>query len=184
MRSLVVINTSAEPLVPTPPKGDMYAIVGIKATPFHPALMLFASKQDAVTVAKEYGPPWVPFAFACGYLLTTGWEFRDANGKVATFCPVPHKLLEALQSVVKALHKPTYAPKDYPRYIHATLFTLPEIQALPKSYFEAVCFCTVMRMGYPDPCGNPMDWLTIPAWTLRLKRRQLTDSTKPLIIVG
>lgn len=78
----------------------------------------------------------------------------------------------ALQDLVTELQKPQYAPKDYPAYIENVLKDIPFMQTLPRAYYEAVCFCTVMRIGYATPADKPDDWLTIPAWALRMKRRR------------
>ena len=29
-----------------------------------------------------------------------------------------------------------------------------------------------MRIGYPAPKDQPDDWLTVPAWALRIRRRR------------
>ncbi len=155
-----------EPLLPG------VAVVTLKACPHHPALRLFASKADAQLLANELGPPWVPFAFTCGYMLTTGWHFRDADGLVQTFCPVPHQVLESLQELVRNLQSGDYSTRECPGIIEEHLRGIPILQQLPRSYYEAVCFCTLMRLGYPAPCDAPDDWLTIPAWALRMKRRR------------
>lgn len=146
--------------------------VSLKESPHHPALRLFAAKEDAQQLAGELGPPWVPFAFTCGYMLTTGWEFRDATGTVKTFCPVPHQLLEGLQALVRELQSGKYLALECMHIIRARLSLMPHTQALPRSYIEAVCFCTLLRLGYPAPCDAPDDWLTVPAWALRMKRRR------------
>lgn len=146
--------------------------ISLQASPYYPALKLFAARKDAQLRAQDLGAPWVPVAFACGYLVTNGWHFQDANGLLKTFCPVPHNVIEVLQDLVTELQKPLYAPKDCPAYINKVLKDIPFMQTLPRAYYEAVCFCTVMRIGYAAPSDKPDDWLTVPAWALRLKRRR------------
>ena len=146
--------------------------VSLKECPYHPALKLFARKADAAHRALSLGAPWVPVAFACGYLVTNGWHFQDANGLLKTFCPVPHNVIEVLQDLVTELQNGRYKPKDYPAYITKVFEGIPFMQTIPRAYYEAVCFCTVMRIGYPAPQDKSDDWLTIPAWALRMKRRR------------
>ena len=146
--------------------------INLRESPYYPSLKLFAAKIDAQRRAQELSAPWVPVAFACGYLVTNGWHFQDANGLLKTFCPVPHNVIEVLQDLVRELQKSKYKPKDYPAYITNALADIPFMKTIPRASYEAVCFCTVMRLGYPAPKDQPDDWLTVPAWALRLNRRR------------
>ena len=163
-----IVADGAKPLAITQP----LSTINLKASAHYPALILFSAKSDAALRANMLGAPWVPVAFACGYLVTNGWHFQDAKGLLATFCPVPHNVIEILQDLVTELQKPKYKPREYPAYIVTAMESIPFMKTIPRAYFEAVCFCTVMRIGYGTPKDQPDDWLTIPAWALRMKRRR------------
>src|SRR5215212_6267148 len=78
-------------------------LVRIKENPYHPLIALFESRKYANAKAEALGAPWVPMSYACGYVLSDGWNFRDAKGLVPTFCPVPPDALVAMQQLVITL---------------------------------------------------------------------------------
>ena len=112
--------------------------ISLKECAHHPAIKLFARKSDAACRARLLGAPWVPVAFTCGYLVTDGWHFRDANGILKTFCPVPHEVIEILQDLVTELKNEKYNPRDYPAYIFQVLESIPFMKTIPRAYYEAV----------------------------------------------
>jgi len=148
------------------------ASVSLPASTYHPALALFTAQKDAQTCAELLGPPWTPFAFACGYLLTNGWYFHDTEQLLETFCPVPHECLETIQEIVIELQKSDLAPKYFPIHISQALRDHPVLAALKPAAFEAVCQITLMRISYPPFSGQRDDWLTVPAWALRMPKRR------------
>lgn len=146
--------------------------VSLPASPYHPALNLFTAQKDAQACAELLGAPWIPFAFACGYLITNGWHFHDTEQLIDTFCPVPHECLETIQDIVTELQKSELAPKYFPIHISQALRDHPVLAALKQPVFDAVCQITLMRISYPPFSGKKDDWLTVPAWALRMPKRR------------
>jgi hypothetical protein len=168
------IAPAAPAAVPEKPRSFSFTncrSVCLPASPYHPSLSLFSSQQEAKASAELIGPPWVAVAFACGYLLTNGWHFHDTERLLSTFCPVPHECLETIQDIVNDLQASDLAPKYYPIHIKQALSDHPVLAALSPTFFEAVCLCTLMRIGYPPFAGRRDDWLTVPAWALRMPKR-------------
>ncbi len=147
--------------------------VNIGQNPQRPFISLFLSRPVADQRARELGAPWVPVAYACGYVLTDGWHFRDADGLLPTFCPVPPACLESLRDLVIRVQRDRVPPKDLPGVVGETLRSLAVIADLPAPRIEAIGLCVIMRVGYPSPVGAKDDWLTMPAWALKLPRRKL-----------
>ena len=135
----------------------------------HPPIELFAKRGDAATEATTLGPPWVPVTYACGYMLTNGWCFRDANGPLQTFCPVTIEQLDTITPLITRLKLEEVPAKELPRKITAALQPLAD--SMSQAAFESLCYYTFMRIGYPLPTGEKEDWLTIPPWALRLPTR-------------
>ncbi len=146
--------------------------VFLPASPYHPALSLFANQKQAQATADLLGTPWAPITFACGYLITDGWHFHDTNGILKTFCPVPHACLEVIQEIVEQLQKSDLDPKYYPIHITQALRDSPALASLKQSTFDTVCLCTLMRIAHAPYTGDKEDWLTIPAWALRIPKRR------------
>jgi hypothetical protein len=165
----------------TSPKavGRGVSLAGLRATQSvrltgnhkHPTIQLFLDREDASRQAKALGAPWVPVAYACGYMLTNGWSFRDAAGPLDTFCPVTIEQLKMIVPLVSRLIVEKTPAKDLPGEILEAL--RPLAASLPKSVFESLCLCTLMRVGYPLPAGAEDDWLTTPAWALLLPTRKM-----------
>ena len=161
---------------PSPAAAAGPASVLLQASPYHPALSLFVSQKNAQSVAAERGPTWVPLAFACGYLITDGWQFHDTQGRVSTFCPVPHECLETIQDIVTVVQKSDLVEKYRQVHIKEALRDHPTLAALPPSLFESVCVCTLLRVNHGPYNGDKEDWLTIPAWALRMPKRRMRIS--------
>jgi hypothetical protein len=139
----------------------------------HPEIALFASRAVARTEAEILGAPWVAMSFACGYILTDGWNFRDANGVLPTFCPVPPAALNVMQQLVIALQQEKMTGKELSKRVFSVLREIPCLKDMPNSQFEDMCNCTLMRVCYPAPTGAKDDWLTMPAWALVLPSRKI-----------
>ncbi len=137
-----------------------------------PNLFLFSSRANAETRAAEIGAPWVPVAYACGYLLTDGWRFQDMTGVIPPFCPVPVESLPMLRALVTELPLLNVSVRDWPEVIRQNLEHEPSLQELTKPLFEAVCYCVLLRTGHPKPAGDKTDWLTTPPWALKLPSRR------------
>ncbi len=148
------------------------ASISLPASPFHPGLSLFANQKQAQASADLLGVPWAPITFACGFLITDGWHFHDTNGLVRTFCPVPHACLEVIQEIVEQLQKSDLDPRYYPIHITQALRDSPALSSLKQSAFDTVCLCTLMRIAHAPYTGDKDDWLTIPAWALRIPKRR------------
>lgn len=146
--------------------------VFLPASPFHPAVSLFGNQKQAQVNAELLGSGWAPISFACGYLITNGWQFHDTQGLVATFCPVPHECLEVIQDIVAQLQKSDLEPKYYPIHIAQALRDHPVLAALSPVSFDSVCLCTLMRISHAPYEAKKDDWLTIPAWALRIPKRR------------
>lgn len=144
----------------------------LPASPFHPAVSVFTNQKQAQAAAEGLGASWAPITFACGYLITDGWKFHDAQGYVATFCPVPHECLEVIQDIVGQLQKSDLEPKYYPIHIAQALRDHPVLAALKPAAFDSVCLCTLMRITHAPYQGKKDDWLTVPAWALRIPKRR------------
>ncbi len=144
----------------------------LHANPQRPSLFLFSNRANAETRAAEVGAPWVPVAYACGYLLTDGWRFQDLTGVVPAFCPVPVNSLPLLRALVTELPRLDVPVRDWPDIIRQNLENEPSLQELTKPLFEAACYCVLLRAGHPAPTGDKSDWLTTPAWALKLPRRR------------
>ena len=147
--------------------------IHLTENPQHPLIALFESRVLAKQRAQELGAPWVAMAYACGYILTDGWNFRDANGLVPTFCPVPPDALNAMQSLVIALQREKMTGKEPALHIWTVLREIPCLARLPNRQFEDMCNCTLMRVCYAAPTGAKDDWLTMPAWALKLPSRRM-----------
>jgi hypothetical protein len=161
-------------LRPAPePKTTPVRWVRLDENPQHPLIALIESRTAARARAAELGAPWVAMSYACGYVLTDGWHFRDANGIVATFCPVPPDALNAMQQLVIALQREPMAAKEVSRRVWSALMEIPCLARLPKPQFEDMCNCTLMRVCYSAPTGAKDDWLTMPPWALKLPSRRL-----------
>jgi len=87
--------------------------IRINENPQHPLIALFESRLVARARALELGAPWVAMAYACGYILTDGWNFRDANGLVSTFCPVPPDALRTMEQLIIALQREPMAGRTW-----------------------------------------------------------------------
>ncbi|MBE7538184.1 MAG: hypothetical protein HS122_07215 [Opitutaceae bacterium] len=146
--------------------------VSLPASPYHPALALFASQKQAQASAELLGTSWAPIPFACGYLITDGWHFHDTRGVVKTFCPVPHECLEAIQDIVTQLQKSDLDTRFYPIHITQALRDNPALAKLKQAAFDSICLCTLMRIAHAPYTGDRNDWLTIPAWALRIPKRR------------
>lgn len=153
---------------PPTPRG-----IRLEETLQHPLIALFESRGAARAQAKALGAPWVSMAYACGYILTDGWHFRDINGPVATFCPVPIDALTVMQQLVIALQQEKRSGQELAGRVWAALREIPCLSKLPQPQFEDMCNCTLMRVCYAPPLGAKDDWLTMPAWALKLPRRKL-----------
>jgi hypothetical protein len=139
----------------------------------HPLIALFESRVQARARAKELGAPWVAMSYACGYVLTDGWNFRDASGLLPTFCPVPPDALNAMQQLVTALQREQMPAKELSQRVQSALRAIPCLARLPTPQFEDMCNCTLMRVCYEAPIGAKDDWLTMPAWALKLPSRRI-----------
>jgi len=157
---------------PSPQHRAPLPALTLQANPQRPSLFLFANRTDAETRAAEVGAPWVPVAYACGYLLTDGWRFQDMTGVVPAFCPVPVNSLPLLRALVTELPRLDVPVRDWPDIIRQNLENEPSLQDLTKPLFEAACYCVLLRAGHPAPTGDKSDWLTTPAWALKLPRRR------------
>jgi len=161
-------------LQPTPaPTPQAVRWIRLDENPQHPLIALFESRALARTRAEELGAPWVALSFACGYILTDGWNFRDANGLLPTFCPVPPDALNAMQQLVIALQREPMPGKELSLRVASALREIPCIARLPRPQFEDMCNCTMMRVCYSAPIGAKDDWLTMPAWALKLPSRRI-----------
>ena len=148
-------------------------LVRLSENPQHPVIALFESRLHAKAQADALGAPWVTFAYACGYVLTDGWNFSDANGLVPTFCPVPPDALDTMQALVIALQTDRVPGSELMARVTSVLQDIPCLAGLPRMQFQDACNCTVMRVCYAPPTGAKDDWLTMPAWALRLPSRRL-----------
>jgi|GEM_PF-6381036 len=146
--------------------------VFLPASPYHPAVSLFANHKQAQATAENLGAPWAPITFACGYLIADGWRFHDTQGVLATFCPVPHECLEVIQDIVAQLQTSELEPKYYPIHIAQALRDSPVLASLTPAFFDSVGLCTLMRIAHPAYSGKRDDWLTVPAWALRIPKRR------------
>ena len=148
-------------------------LIRLSENPQHPVIALFESRRYAKAQADALGAPWVTLSYACGYVLTDGWNFRDANGLVPTFCPVPPDALDIMQQLVIALQMDKVPGSELMSRVSSVLQEIPCLAKLPKSQFQDACNCTVMRVCYSAPIGAKDDWLTMPAWALRLPSRRM-----------
>jgi len=148
-------------------------LIRLNENPKHPLIALFESRQYAKSKADALGAPWVALSFACGYVLTDGWNFRDANGPISTFCPVPPDALTAMQQLVIALQADKVPGRELMLRVSSALREIPALASMSKSQFEDTCNCTVMRVCYAPPIGAKDDWLTMPAWALKLPSRRM-----------
>ncbi|MEO7598470.1 MAG: hypothetical protein ABIV50_06030 [Opitutus sp.] len=148
-------------------------LIRLSENPQHPVIALFESRRQAKLQADALGAPWVSMAYACGYVLTDGWNFRDADGLVPTFCPVPPDALDTMQALVIALQTDRVPGNELMSRVTSVLQDIPCLAGLPRLQFQDACNCTVMRVCYPSPVGAKDDWLTMPAWALRLPSRRL-----------
>lgn len=119
----------------------------------------------------RHGAPWVPVAYACGYMLTNGWSFRDATGPLETFCPVTLEQLDAVKALVVRLKMEEVPAKELPRIIAIELIPMKEGISTPA--YKSLCYYTLLRIGYPLPTGKSDDWLSIPPWALRLPKKRM-----------
>ncbi len=165
-------NRSPIPGSHGPEGADKAVSVSLPASPYHPALALFANQKQAQATADLLGSSWAPIPFACGYLITDGWHFHDTNGVVKTFCPVPHECLEVIQEIVGQLQKSDLDTKYYPIHITQALRDSPALASLKQAAFDSICLCTLMRIAHAPYTGDKDDWLTIPAWALRIPKRR------------
>lgn len=143
----------------------------LNANPKHPTIQLFMNRNDASARATELGAPWVSITYACGYILTDGWHFCDAEGILETFCPVTIDQLDRIVPLVTDLKRAETPASELPRRIAVGLSSLEP--SMTKAAFESMCLCAIMRIGYAMPNGAPDDWLTTPVWALRLPKRRL-----------
>lgn len=165
-------NRSSSPDLDKAASSEKAVSVSLPASPYHPALALFANQKQAQATADLLGSAWAPIPFACGYLITNGWHFHDTNGVVKTFCPVPHECLEVIQDIVTQLQKSDLDTKYYPIHITQALRDSPGLASLKQAAFDSVCLCTLMRIAHAPYTGDKDDWLTIPAWALRIPKRR------------
>ena len=147
--------------------------IRLEETLQHPEITLFESRAVARAQAEELGPPWVAMSFACGYILTDGWNFRDSQGAIPTFCPVPPPALKVMQQLVIALQHEKMTGRELSKRVFSVLREIPCLKTMPNSQFEDMCNCTLMRVCYGPPSGEKDDWLTMPAWALVLPSRKL-----------
>jgi hypothetical protein len=157
----------------TRPAGPAIRRIRINENPQHPVIALFETRQAAKEHAEELGPPWVAMSYACGYVLTDGWNFQDAEGLVPTFCPVPIDALKTLSHLVGVLQQEQVPGRELAWRIGSCLREIPSVAKLPAAQFEDVCTCTLMRVCYSAPTGAKDDWLTMPAWALTLPSRRM-----------
>lgn len=158
------------------PNGDAdpaIRLIRIRENPQHPVIALFESRAYAKAKADALGAPWVIMSYACGYVLTDGWHFRDAKGPVVTFCPVPPDALVPMQQLVITLQIDKVPGNELMNRVTRTLRQIPSLANLSEGHFQDACNCTVMRVCYPPPIGAKDDWLTMPAWALRLPSRRM-----------
>jgi hypothetical protein len=148
--------------------------VRLNKHPEYPTIELFGNRLAAQQHAAQMGPPWVPIAFACGYILTNGWSFCDVKGPLATFCPIPYEALDEVRVLVTWLKHDQIPAGRLPEEIGSALKHLAP--SLTQAAFEGLCYCTLLRVGYPLPTGAKDDWLTTPAWALRLPGHQIKAS--------
>jgi hypothetical protein len=137
-----------------------------------PTVRLFEARDAAEARARQLGSPWCAVAFACGYILTNGWDFQDSKGPLPAFCPVPAESLPFMQQLVTDLKRENVTGKEAARRIYEELKTIPALLELSQPRFEAACTATLLRIGYSVPRGAKDDWLTMPAWALRLPSRR------------
>ena len=137
-----------------------------------PTVSLFESRETAQLKCRLLGAPWCPVAYACGYILTNGWSFQDTDGTLPAFCPVPPEGLPFMQQLVIELKQETVSGSEMAQRILVELQTVPALTELTQQLFETACTCTLLRVGYAVPCGAKDDWLTMPAWALRLPSRR------------
>jgi hypothetical protein len=147
--------------------------IRLNENPQHPLIALFESRLVAQARAQELGAPWVAMAYACGHVLTDGWNFRDANGLVSTFCPVPPDALRTMEQLIIALQRERMAGKELAQRVWSALREIPCLARLPDPQFEDMCSCTLLRVCYAAPTGAKDDWLTMPAWALKLRSRKM-----------
>ena len=143
----------------------------LNANPKHPTIQLFMNRSEASARAAELGAPWVGITYACGYILTDGWHFCDAEGLLETFCPVTIEQLDVVVPLVTELKLHEVPPSELPRRIATGLSSLEP--TMTKAAFESMCLCALMRIGYSMPNHAPDDWLTTPVWALRLPKRRV-----------
>jgi hypothetical protein len=146
--------------------------IRLEETLQHPEIALFPTRAAAKAKAEELGAPWVGMSFACGYILTDGWNFRDENGVLPTFCPVPPPALGVMQQLVIALQQEKMTGKELSKRVFSVLREIPCLKDMPNAQFEDMCNCTLMRVCYAPPTGAKDDWLTMPAWALMLPSRK------------
>ena len=164
------LTTFLRPTPETKPAAARW--IRLEENPQHPFIALFESRKSANAEAKALGAPWVPMSFACGYVLTDGWNFRDVNGLLPTFCPVPPAALKVMQQLVIALQQEKMTGQELSRRVFSVLRELPCLAELPPSQFEDMCNCTLRRVCYAPPTGAKDDWLTMPPWALSLPSRK------------
>lgn len=169
-------KSTEEAVVPAEPmKPDLPALrwVRIQENPQHPLIALLDGRTAAQAAADALGAPWVPISYACGYILTDGWAFRDANGPISTFCPVPPDSLPVIQALVTELQRSSISGREMALRIGHDLKQLSAFSEMPKTKFNTACTCTLMRICHPAPVCSVGDWLNMPAWALRLPSRRM-----------
>ena len=147
--------------------------IRLEETLQHPEISLFPSRTVAKAKAEELGAPWVALSFACGYILTDGWSFRDSERVLPTFCPVPPGALNVMRELVVALQQEQMTGKELSKRVFSVLRDIPCLKNMPHAQFEDMCNCTLMRVCYAAPTGAKDDWLTMPAWALMLPSRKI-----------
>jgi hypothetical protein len=144
--------------------------IRLAPNPYRPSTLLYVARDQAQATARQKGAPWVAVAYGCGYLLTDGWHFHDAERLLETFCPVTLPQLDLIRSLVVTLKQEETPSRELPRRIGDELRPL-EAELTPGQ-FESLCMCALMRIGYALPSGAKDDWLTTPAWALRLPSKR------------
>jgi len=160
------------PAGPSVPELPALRSLRLKENPQHPTIVLFEKRQAAQECARLMGAPWVAVPYACGYVLCDGWSFHDAKTPLPAFCMVPPDALVVIKNLVIDLKIECVPPRELPALIAASLRKEPTLAGATDAFFEGVCLITLMRVGYAMPTGAKDDWLTMPAWALRLPSRQ------------
>ena len=106
--------------------------IRLEETLQHPEITLFESRAVARTQAEELGAPWVAMSFACGYILTDGWNFRDAQGSDSDLLPGSAARAEGDAATG---HRPAAGEDDRQGAFEAGVFGAPR-DPLPENHAQ------------------------------------------------